>query len=350
MELTILTKQQQLKIRSIIITTVGLTVATFLFGYVLSAFQQAPYDSQFMFLALSSGAISGFLISVLEFWYVQSDAGRWIRQAPFIKALVCRTVIASVLIFIGLVIANLIFAPGRFLGGGMILVLRDVSFLFIVFVVFYFIIQVRRIVGGRVLRNFILGRYHRPVQEDRIFMFLDLVGSTSLSQELGDIGVHSMIKQFFFDIAEPILEHDGETHRYVGDQVVVTWPFGTRQENRRCLDCYFAICAKIEADAASYKEKFGSVPGCRVGLHGGSVVAGECGDDKQEIVYYGDTVNTAARLEQACKTQEKHMLISVDLLKQIDMPEIYRVEYLGAADLRGRSEGLEIATVEKIVQ
>lgn len=330
-----------------VLTTLGLTLAAYLFGFVITTFQQIDYDFQAVMLAILSGAIPGFLISIFEFWYVQGSAGRWIRQAPFMKSFLIRTIIASALLFVGLVIANRIYAPGRFLEGGLILVVRDVSFLFILFLVFYFIIQVKRIVGGRVLRNFILGRYHRPVQEERIFMFLDLTGSTPLAQRLGDIGVHGMIKQFFFDIAEPILENDGETHRYVGDQVVVTWPLGDQIENQRCLDCYFAIQDKIKKEASRYQEKFGAVPGFRVGLHGGSVIAGECGDDKQEIVYYGDTVNTAARVESACKTFERPMLISLDLLKQIKLRGEYVVENLGAADLRGRSESLEIATVER---
>jgi len=35
------------------------------------------------------------------------------------------------------------------------------------------------------------------------------------------------------------------------------------------------------------------VPKFRIGIHGGSVVAGEVGDHKREIVYFGDTINTA---------------------------------------------------------
>jgi class 3 adenylate cyclase len=31
-------------------------------------------------------------------------------------------------------------------------------------------------------------------------------------------------------------------------------------------------------------------------------VAGECGDDKREIVYFGDTINTAARMQEKCRS------------------------------------------------
>src|SRR3546814_12401672 len=59
--------------------------------------------------------------------------------------------------------------------------------------------------------------------------------------------------------------------------------------------------------APLYQQEFGLVPGFRAGLHGGSIVAGECGDDKREIVYFGDTINTAARIQEigrACVGKE----------------------------------------------
>ncbi len=74
-------------------------------------------------------------------------------------------------------------------------------------------------VGGRVLFNFLLGRYNRPLREERVFMFLDLAGSTPLAEKMGDLAIHSLIGRFFFDIARPIAEHQGETHRYIGDEV-----------------------------------------------------------------------------------------------------------------------------------
>jgi adenylate cyclase len=39
--------------------------------------------------------------------------------------------------------------------------------------------QMSMMVGTRVLLNLMLGRYHSPKEEDRIFMFLDMAGSTT---------------------------------------------------------------------------------------------------------------------------------------------------------------------------
>ena len=82
-----MTKRQYIKVKSIVLTTLGLTLAAYLFGFVITTFQQIDYDFQAVMLAILSGAIPGFLVSIFEFWYVQGSAGRWIRQAPFMKSL-----------------------------------------------------------------------------------------------------------------------------------------------------------------------------------------------------------------------------------------------------------------------
>ena len=57
----------------------------------------------------------------------------------------------------------------------------------------------------------------------------------------------------------------------------------------------------IAARAAAYRREYDAVPEFRAGIHGGPVVVAQCGDFNQEIVYFGDTVNTAARVQQRCK-------------------------------------------------
>jgi class 3 adenylate cyclase len=43
-------------------------------------------------------------------------------------------------------------------------------------------------------------------------MFLDLNDSTRLAEKLGDIGVQALLRQFFYDAADPVVRYGGETH------------------------------------------------------------------------------------------------------------------------------------------
>jgi adenylate cyclase len=65
-------------------------------------------------------------------------------------------------------------------------------------------------------------------------------------------------------------------------------------------------------------------------------VAGECGDTKLSIVYLGDTLNAAARLEELAKAMNWACLISGDLLRRLQLPAGLAADPLGPVALRGR--------------
>ncbi len=281
-----------------------------------------------------------------EIFLVPSRFGVGIRRLYFLNAIAVKSV-ALVLIVILVGLFGQAFFHGLFdldfLNEPQFF--RTLIFVFAVIILFQIGIQVIRIIGGRTLINFVLGKYHRPIREDKIFMFLDLVGSTALAERLGDVGVQTIITKFFFDITEPIIEHGGEIHRYVGDQVVVTWPLRAGRANMRAIRCCFAIADQAHDKASDYKREFDMVPAFRIGLHGGPVVISQCGDQKQEISYFGDTVNTAARIEQQCKALDCPLLISAELLNRITLPPTYQSQPKGTVKLRGRETETELFTI-----
>jgi adenylate cyclase len=75
------------------------------------------------------------------------------------------------------------------------------------------------------------------------------------------------------------------------------------------------------------------------------VVASEVGDDKREIVYFGDTINTAARLQSLCKDFACSVLISRSLLDRMQLPRDVQVEELGNVEVRGKTERLDVCTM-----
>jgi len=281
-----------------------------------------------------------------EIFVVPSRYGVSLRRLHFLSAIAVKSMITITIVILVFLLGQMVFER-----------VLDLSFLtkpqfyrililvFIIIIVLHTVVQIIRIIGGRTLVNFVLGKYHQPVREDTIFLFLDLVGSTALAEKLGDVGVQAMITRFFFDITEPIVEHHGEIHRYVGDQVVVIWPLRAGAANMRAVRCCFAIERLLNAKASEYQRQFGAIPAYRVGLHGGPVVISQCGDQKQEISYFGDTVNTAARIEQQCKALDCALLISAELLERITLSPEFRVLSKGSVLLRGREHETELLTI-----
>ncbi len=207
--------------------------------------------------------------------------------------------------------------------------------------------ELTRLVGSRVLFNVALGRYRSPVREARVLMFLDLAGSTSLAESMGELRVQGLLTRFFFDIDGAIVAHGGEVHAYVGDGVIVTWPLDERMSGGRCIDCFFAIADGIAERADSYRQEFGMVPSFRAGLHAGHVVISECGSSRRQLAYFGDTVNVTARLQEHCKEVGRNLLVSADLLRLMKLKPAFAVEPLGEARLRGRAAAIEVFAVER---
>ena len=226
---------------------------------------------------------------------------------------------------------------GRFLLALAILTL--VSFLI------NFVRQLNRMLGPGTLVNLLLGRYHRPVAEDRIFMFLDLNDSTAIAEALGPLRFNDFKNDFFYDVAEPVLETRGQIYRYVGDEVVVTWTIERGLSQGNCLRCVFLVTERIYEQKDRYLARYGVVPEFKAGLHGSPVVTAEIGDIKKDIVHTGDTVNTTARIEAQCRPLERRVLVSAALLSRCQVPEELEIEDMGERELRGKLEALRLYSV-----
>ena len=281
-----------------------------------------------------AGLLIGFLLGAFELFYVQTVAGAWLRRLPMLLFIAISTLIWALLIAFSIYIA----AP--FLLDIDIFPLdidrRDVngfSFAFSLAFLLTFFLRVQSLIGGRVLFNFLFGRYHKPTREERVFMFLDIADSTPMSEQFGDVKIQALIGRFFFDIAGPIAEHGGETYRYIGDEVVVSWPMAKALKGARCVRCVFEIQDLLDAHSEEYQRLFGVVPRFRVGMHGGPVVIGEVGDSRRAIVYYGETVSRAVALQGACKRIGQDFLVSADLMDKLGVGKEIPSRFLGPLEL-----------------
>jgi adenylate cyclase len=111
-----------------------------------------------------------------------------------------------------------------------------------------------------------------------------------------------------------VLDAGGEIYRYVGNEIIVTWPLAKGARDAAAIACLFAIEDALSRGRAEYRRSFGAEPRLRCALHAGPLIVGEMGDIKREIVMLGDTMNTAARIEEACRTTGRDVIASSSLL------------------------------------
>ena len=84
----------------------------------------------------------------------------------------------------------------------------------------------------------------------------------------------------------------------------------------------------------------------RAALHLGEVIAGEVGEQRRAIVYHGDVMNTASRLEQATRDLGYRFIASADAINSFDSDKEFQLRDLGDLNLRGRKQPIRAFAVE----
>lgn len=199
--------------------------------------------------------------------------------------------------------------------------------------------------------GFMFGRYLRPRQELRIFMFLDMRSSTAIAEEIGDTRYFQLLNDVYADLTDPVIYSGGDIYQYVGDEISVSWQVHVGVKNQRCLRCFFAIRDKLRDRAAWYKERYGIEPVFKAGFHCGQVTTGEIGLVKKQTIFSGDVVNTAAHIQAVCNQHGVDNLVSKDLLDVLALPAArWEIRAIGEFPLKGKRRSLALYNVEPKAQ
>jgi adenylate cyclase len=265
------------------------------------------------------GAVAGILISstilLLEFVVFSRTFSALIRRVPFVLFLVLRSLGYLVAILLGLAVSAWFFRASAeseplIERGGMMFALVLSFGLNLLY-------GVNSLLGEGVLLNFIAGRYRRPRIEERVLLFIDMESSTAIAEALGETGFLDFLNRFVADVTGPIVGQLGTIYKYVGDEIIVSWPLATGLREARCVRACFEALARLDAFADAYIHDFGRRADFRAALHCGPVVIGELGVTKMEIALLGDTMNTAARILQACRETGHRVLASAVLVDRL---------------------------------
>lgn len=284
-------------------------------------------------------------ISMFEQYFARHPRGRWLRRAPLLVMIAVSTGVWLTIIGLSLYLIPELFGAqsGWFrerVAAGAFRI--DVVFSILMALAVTTAIRLRTLIGGRVLLNFLSGRYRHPVNEERIFLFMDLAGSTTLAEQLGPVAYHAFLRDFIELVEISVADYGGEIYQYVGDEVVITWPVGSPQKNVRAPACYFALIDLIASRRAYFEKHYQATPQFSAGIHCGDVVAGEIGDNRRQVVFVGDVVNTASRVESIARADGLGLVVSGDALSRMQLPEEMRVKPLGDYSLKGKATSVSL--------
>lgn len=339
--------ERKLKIQNILIIIGIGTIFGLLYNYLFY-----PHSITEFLEAASISIVLSLLVGILE----QFILIKVFRNEPFLPITIIRafvySLLASLILSLVLSIETYIVqqipyteAVLQYLKGP--LFKRDFLFTFTFIVLILFSLQIILLVGRANFFRLIFGLYHRPREISRIFMFVDLKGSTTMAEKLSNEAYSEFIKDYFHDISDAIMMFGGEIYQYVGDEVVVIWPI--KRKSMNCINCFFKMEEIIHKKRSIYQSKYGLIPDFKAGMHGGKVIVTSVGKQKKEIVYHGDVLNTASRIEGKCNELKEKLLLSQELLKYIKLDNGFRAREKGEIELKGKSDKLSLYGVEKTV-
>ncbi len=216
-----------------------------------------------------------------------------------------------------------------------------------IYTLLVFYIQINKMLGEGVLLKFLWGSYYSPVEEDRVFMFLDMKSSTTLAEKLGHQRYYALMDDFYHEITKPVLTNKAEIYQYVGDEVVFSWKTKDGIKDSRCIKIFFDIMDRLELKREKYFDKYGLVPEFKAGVHTGKVITAKIGDLKRVIVYNGDVMNTTSRIQEMCNHYQCRLLVSGKLLKKLDMDETYSSTFMESVNLRGKKKKVRLYCIER---
>ncbi|WP_298902596.1 adenylate/guanylate cyclase domain-containing protein [uncultured Psychroserpens sp.] len=197
------------------------------------------------------------------------------------------------------------------------------------------------------LLKMMTGKFYTPRERMKIFMFLDLKSSTTYAEKLGHVKYSKLIQDCFYDLAI-VDKYKATIYQYVGDEAVLTWNMNTGIKNNNCIESFFAFKESLLKRKSYYLKTYGVIPEFKAGLNAGKIMLTEVGVFKREIAYHGDTINTTSRLEGECNRLDAEMIISKEVLDQIQEDKNLKITYEDDILLKGKNKKVKMYSVKKI--
>lgn len=171
-------------------------------------------------------------------------------------------------------------------------------------------------------------------------VFTDITGFTSLVETADPEELSTVLNEYFGGMTEIVFIHEGTVAKIMGDglHILFNAPADQPDYATRAIACALDLDAWAVQFRDRWRAKDVNFGTTRVGVHAGSVLVGNFGGNRFfDYAAYGDTINTASRLEAANKFLGTRICVSAAVA---NAAEGFKGRPVGNLMLRGRSEPL----------
>ena len=167
-------------------------------------------------------------------------------------------------------------------------------------------------------------------------LFTDLVGSTSLGEQLDPESLHYVLSRYFDAMALVLRNHGGTVRAYIGDAIMAVFglPVAHEDDALRALRAAAEMKTALSELNVTLQSDWGLSLANRTGVYTGEVVAAD--PSSRQLIVSGDAANVAARLEQSAAAGE--VLLGEPTLRMVH--GAIEAEPIEPLILKGKSEAV----------
>lgn len=190
------------------------------------------------------------------------------------------------------------------------------------------------------LKRYETGKKVEPQHRDSVTIFFsDIVGFTTIAATLEPIKISDMLDRLYTSFDQLSRKHDVFKVETIGDAYMAITNLSKDQPDHAKIIAQFSIDV-LHAANKTLIDIDDPDMGCvdiRVGIHSGPVVANVVGTRNPKYTVFGDTVNTAARMESNSIKNKIHSSESSAELIKIQDPSI-QVRPRGTISVKGKGD------------
>lgn len=168
--------------------------------------------------------------------------------------------------------------------------------------------------------------------DEATVLFVDIVGFTPLSSELGPTALVDVLNDLFSRFDERVAARGLEKIKTIGDAYMVA--AGVPEPRDDHATAMAALALELRDIVSAFPAPGGRPLQARIGLHSGPVVAGVIGKHKFSYDLWGDTVNLASRMESHAEIGT----IQLTAATRAALGEDFVVVERGPIEVKGKGE------------
>ncbi|XP_002074778.3 uncharacterized protein LOC6652499 [Drosophila willistoni] len=164
--------------------------------------------------------------------------------------------------------------------------------------------------------------------------FSDIVGFTEIAADCTPLEVVTFLNSIYRVFDERIECYDVYKVETIGDSYMVASGLPVKNGNKHISEIATMALDLLDASSLFRIPRAGEFVQIRCGVHTGPVVAGIVGTKMPRYCLFGDTVNTASRMESTGEAQKIHITEEMhDSLQQVGG---FKTEHRGLIDVKGK--------------